>query len=64
MKRLPEADLIEKVTDLALDGLFTDGGHHKQWYLERILETLGIDLEWLAEAVKSVDGEWEPGIAP
>jgi len=64
MKRSPEADLIKKVTDLALDGLLTDGGHHKQWYLERILETLGIDLDWLVEAVKSADGELERGIAP
>ena len=34
---------MEKVKDLAIDGLFTDGAHHKQWYLEQILETLGIN---------------------
>lgn len=26
---------------LILDGLATDGAHHKQWYLEKISETLG-----------------------
>jgi hypothetical protein len=31
---------IQKVARLAVEGLFVDGGHHKQWYLEQILQTL------------------------
>lgn len=43
--------------DLIEDGLCTDGGHHKQWYLEKIAKTLGIKLD-------GKDTEWESGIAP
>jgi hypothetical protein len=32
---------VERMADLARDGLQTDGGHHKQWYLEQILEACG-----------------------
>ena len=28
----------EKIKKLCIDGLQTDGGHHKQWYLEKILK--------------------------
>ena len=64
MELLPEPGLIEKLQDLAMDGLLTDGGHHKQWYLEQIMEMLGINLDRLAEEFKLLDCEWEPGIAP
>ena len=64
MELLPEPGLIEKLQDLAMDGLLTDGGHHKQWYLEQIMEMLGINLDRLAEEFKLYDCEWEPGIAP
>jgi hypothetical protein len=38
-----------RVQQLINDGLCTDGGHHKQWYLEEIakelgLTTLGLDV--------------------
>lgn len=46
---------------LALEGLTTDGAHHKQYYLERIVETLGVSIEKFTEQ----NGvEWERGIAP
>jgi hypothetical protein len=64
MELLPEPELIEKLRDLAIDGLLTDGGHHKQWYLERIVETLGINMDQLVEEIESLGGELEPGIAP
>ena len=38
---------IEKAKELATNGLQTDGGHHKQWYLEEILKALDVDLEEL-----------------
>jgi len=30
-------DRDNKIIQLCIDGLCTDGGHHKQWYLEQIL---------------------------
>jgi len=38
-----EKQLVE-VEDLIIEALHTDGAHHKQWYLEKIAETLEIDL--------------------
>lgn len=43
---------------LVLFALMVDGEHHKQWYLERILERLGHDPE------KMRDMGWDEGIAP
>ncbi|MFC1798322.1 hypothetical protein ACFLZL_00735 [Thermodesulfobacteriota bacterium] len=27
---------IEKIKNLVIEALYTDGGHHMQWYLEEI----------------------------
>ena len=58
--------VIDRVTDLAIDALFTDGSHHKQWYLEEILRTiLGIDgFESRMEALAAEGYKYEPGIPP
>lgn len=32
-----------KIVEIALDGLTTDGSHHKQWFLEEILKVFGYD---------------------
>jgi len=51
---------VQRAIMYAKDGLVTDGANHKQWYLERILEELGVDL-----AVLVCDGlEWDEGVAP
>lgn len=42
-----------ELTYLIIDAIDTDGGHHKQWFLEQIAEKLEIELP-----------EHEPGIAP
>lgn len=42
------------VQELIEQGLTTDGGHHKQWYLEAIAAQLELPI--------TVD--YEPGIAP
>ncbi len=55
---------IEKIKELAIDGLLTDGGHHKQWYLEKIIVELGFDLEKIREKLNEEDYDWEKGIAP
>lgn len=53
-------DVQECLKDLAVEGLQTDGAHHKQWFLERILEGLGCNLASLRD--RSID--WEDGVAP
>ena len=30
----------EKALALAITGLYCDGGHHKQWFLEKVIEAL------------------------
>ena len=32
---------MEKVVELAQEGLVRDGAHHKQWYLEQIIKEMG-----------------------
>ena len=56
---------VEKAQELAVDGLFTDDGHHKQWYLERVLEALGVDLQAMRlEQHEEKWLVWDEGIAP
>jgi len=50
---------LAKVQKLCLQGLDTDGAHHKQWYLERILEIVIGEDEF-----ESRKGMWEEGIVP
>jgi len=59
-------DRLLKAKDLALEGLLIDEGHHKQWYLERILEALGYGLNQLRhELLQQKQGsDWKEGIAP
>jgi hypothetical protein len=32
------------ISELVLDGLYTDGGHHKQWFLQEIGKIVGVEL--------------------
>ena len=63
-------DRVQSAIQLAFDGLMTDGGHHKQWYLEQIIQTLANEkYESLCKAACcGKDGpetyDWEEGIAP
>jgi len=52
------------IKQLCIDGLLTDGGMHKQWYLEQILEKLGYDLTLIRENLNKDDYDWDAGIAP
>lgn len=52
---MDKIDLIE----VCIEALTTDGGHHKQWYLEQILLTLVGKVEW-DELKRRHD--WEKGI--
>ena len=58
MKRENEKDRIFK---LCLEGLTTDGGHHKQWYLEKILKLVTTSK---AQQEISKQLQYESGIAP
>ena len=52
-------DSINKIRNLILEGLTTDGSHHKQWYLEELLKFFCRDIGELRNKY-----EWEDGIAP
>jgi hypothetical protein len=53
------ADDLINIRDLVIEGLMTDGAHHKQYYLEAILGVI-LDHEEFEETKKEF--EWEPGI--
>ncbi len=55
---------VEKAREFAISGLLTDGGWRKQWYLERILEALDVDLKELQAALAVGGYVWEKGVAP
>jgi len=58
-------DASKKAAELAMEGLFIDGGHHKQWYLEQIARILlGDEFEKQVSALAEEGYEYEPGIAP
>ena len=59
-----EPDAIQKAKDLMIAALLMDGAHNKQWYLEEALKALGVDLDRLAEELRPLEYEWEPGIPP
>lgn len=54
-----DSSKLTKIIALCAEALKVDGAHHKQWYLEQIMETAGFDVElW-----RSTTG-WERGIPP
>jgi len=55
--KIMRESLTSKIGELATDGLTTDGGHHKQWFLEEIAKLCGVTEEWL-------DANVDRGIIP
>jgi len=49
----------EEVIELLKDGLQTDGGHHKQWYLNEVLKLIDSQI---AKEVEDRTGD--AGISP
>jgi len=49
---------LNEIIELFVDALYIDGAHHKQWYLWKIAEALGIDLSdrWNDELPRPEDG--------
>ena len=61
----PDDVRVQKIVDLAIEGLLTDGGHHKQWYLEQILLVArGGPFDDLRAELEAADYSWEDGISP
>jgi len=50
--------LIEAIRENAIEGLRTDGAHHKQWRLAQILRIIGMTNEDLYEIADDL------GVAP
>ncbi len=48
----------DEIKNLCIQGLRTDGGHHKQWFLEEILKAVGVDMS------KVYIMDFERGIPP
>jgi len=42
-----DLELLFEIAKICIDGLCTDGDHHKQWYLEEVLKKLGFSEEAL-----------------
>ncbi len=69
-------ELLEEIQNLAIVGLYIDGAHHKQYYLERILfkfiehgvtDKLSLDDFKIVESDEAGEEflcEWEEAIAP
>lgn len=62
---------IEKARELAICALLNTEVHHKQWYIERTLEALGVNLNKLQKEIEqeepddgNEDWPWKMGIAP
>mgnify|MGYP006297259825 CR=1 FL=1 len=53
---------LYSIKEICIDGLETDGSHHKQWYFELILDRLGYDVEQLEEEEEEKGYGWERGI--
>jgi hypothetical protein len=58
---------VKKLVELEkfiCDGMHTDGGHHKQWYLGQVLLMLGFTKEEVEKWLKYKDYDIDWGIAP
>lgn len=47
---------LRMIATLAKEGLQTDGSHHKQYFLEKIMEIANPDL------LEQIQGSFDPGI--
>ena len=54
----------DNIKDFIVEGLCTDGGHHKQWYLEQVLIKLGFDLSMVKGETQALGYDWDGGVPP
>jgi len=60
----PQLNVMSAIA-LTVAGLTTDGAHHKQWYLEQILEKLGANVVLIRKELHRKNGySWDDGVAP
>ena len=68
--RETDGERIKRAVHIAATYGGIDGGHHKMWVIDQMVQKLlGDDYEaWVAEICKGEDGphtyEWDKGIAP
>lgn len=55
---------LDKINELAINGLLTEQMDHKQWYLIRLLEELGVNIKDLREQIEKEGYDFDEGIAP
>ena len=55
------SDSRDKIVKLIIEGLMTDGAHHKQWYLEEAFRALCED-KYVNEAKDEF--QWKQGTPP
>lgn len=55
------SDPRDEIVKALILGLTTDGGHHKQWALDKALRLL-VEDSWYEQA--KAEFQWEGGIAP
>ena len=62
----PEVQLnsVDEAIVMATNGLCTDGGMHKQWCLQRVIELLGGDLTKIQCELQAQGYDFDKGVAP
>lgn len=50
---------FNQAKELCMKALRTDGGHHKQWYIEKVLEQLGFNLKGIARVISDIEAKKE-----
>ena len=56
--------IVGDIKGLLEDALYTDGAHHKQWYLEEIGRLCGVDVDQWHKDLLITGEAWDMGIAP
>lgn len=60
-----QAAYSQNLVRLFSEALYTDGGHHKQWYIEQIASALGMDLDQIdTDMARCGNPERLQGVAP
>ena len=62
LRRIEKEQKADELSEWIVSGLVTDGAHHKQWYLEKVLEE--VMGEAYVKTMRDENGEWEKGVPP
>jgi len=61
---LTNIEIPTRIKSLVKSGLCTDGGHHKQWFLEEVLKLLGYKIEDIRKELDEEGYYAEEGVIP